>query len=201
MERTAISHLVFDRRLFRRGVPGAGTIYLLRKSPFGYFVGVTVLIGGALSLLFSHANARGTHSLLYPGSGTAGTVAFVIALIGGIAIIAATAWRRPLRLTSRWACWRSGSVAAAYLVFTATLPSPRWALDPTTHVPVGSAFPGYVRVLTGPFSIAGALCLVFGAIYSAYVYMPKHKVLRAKVKTPVLAQWGNSVKPRRPYSA
>jgi len=163
MERTAISHLVFDRRLFRRGVPGAGTIYLLRKSPFGYFVGVTVLIGGALSLLFSHANARGTHSLLYPGSGTAGTV--------------------------------------AYLVFTATLPSPRWALDPTTHVPVGSAFPGYVRVLTGPFSIAGALCLVFGAIYSAYVYMPKHKVLRAKVKTPVLAQWGNSVKPRRPYSA
>jgi hypothetical protein len=30
--------------------------------------------------------------------------------------------------------------------------------------------------------------LVFGAIYSAYVYMPKRKVLRAKVRIPVLAQ-------------
>jgi hypothetical protein len=74
------------------------------------------------------------------------------------------------------------------MVLGAALPAPGWALDPNTHVPVGSAFPGYVRVLTGPFNIAGALCLVFGAVYSAYVYMPKRKVLRAKVKVPVLAQ-------------
>jgi hypothetical protein len=43
-------------------------------------------------------------------------------------------------------------------------------------------------VLTPAFNVAGALCLVFGAIFSAYVYMPKRKVLRAKVKTPVFAQ-------------
>jgi hypothetical protein len=54
-------------------------------------------------------------------------------------------------------------------------------VDPTTHVPVGSGFPGYLRVLTGPFNIAGALCLVFGAIYSAYVYMPKRRVLPARL--------------------
>jgi hypothetical protein len=167
---------------------GAGTIYLLRKSRFGYFAGVTVLIGGVLSLLFSHANARGTHTPLYPGSGTAGLAAFVIALVGGIAIIAATAWRRPLAAHIAMGVLVIGSVAAAYLVFTASLPALGFALDPRTHVPVGSAFPGYVRVLTGPFNIAGALCLVFGAIYSAYIYMPKHKVLRANVKTPVLAQ-------------
>jgi hypothetical protein len=167
---------------------GAGSIYLLRKTGFGYFAGVTVLIGGTASLVFSHVDARGTPAPLYPGSGTAGTVAFVIALLGGIAIIAATAWRRPLAAHIAMGVLTIGSVAAAYLVFTAALPAPGWALDPTTHVPVGSSFPGYVRVLTGPFNIAGALCLVFGAIYSAYVYMPKHKVLRAKVKTPVLAQ-------------
>ncbi|TMD07854.1 MAG: hypothetical protein E6J02_06230 [Chloroflexi bacterium] len=40
--------------------------------------------------------------------------------------------------------------------------------------------PGYIRVLTGPFNVAGALSLVFGAIYSAYVYMPKKKVLPAR---------------------
>ena len=72
-----------------------------------------------------------------------------------------------------------GSVAVAYTTLTASLAAPGWAVDPVTHVPVGSAFPGYVRVLTGPVNIAGALCLVFGAIYSAYIYMPKRKVLRA----------------------
>jgi hypothetical protein len=46
---------------------------------------------------------------------------------------------------------------------------------------VGSGFPGYVRVLTGPFNIAGALCLVFGAIYSAYIYMPKQRVVPARL--------------------
>ena len=58
-----------------------------------------------------------------------------------------------------------------------------------TNVPVGSAYPGYLRVLTGPFNIAGALCLVFGAVYSAYVYMPKRKLLRAgAVRAPLLGQ-------------
>src|ERR1700682_2250610 len=47
---------------------GAGSIYLLRKSRFGYFAGVTVLIGGLLSLLFSHATAKSSDMALYPGS-------------------------------------------------------------------------------------------------------------------------------------
>jgi hypothetical protein len=167
---------------------GAGSIYLLSKTRFGYFAGVTVLIGGALSLLFSHVTATGSNVPLYPGSATAGTVAFAIALFGGVAIIAATVVRRRLAAHIAMAVLVIGSVAVAYMTLTAGLAAPGWALDPSTHVPVGSAFPGYVRVLTGPFNIAGALCLIFGAIYSAYVYMPKRKVLRAKVRIPVLAQ-------------
>ncbi len=167
---------------------GAGSIYLLRKTRFGYFAGATVLIGGTLSLLFTHATVRGTNTPLYPGSATAGMVAFIVALVGGVAIIAATALRRPLAAHIAMAVLVVGSIAAVYLTFSAPLAAPGWALDPNTHVPVGSAFPGYVRVLTGPFNIAGALCLVFGAIFSAYVYMPKRKVLRAKVKIPVVAQ-------------
>src|SRR3977135_2311063 len=50
--------------LFVAAYLGAGTIYLLSKTGFGYFVGVTLLIGGALSLA---ATAR------YPGSATART--------------------------------------------------------------------------------------------------------------------------------
>jgi len=153
---------------------GAGTIYLLSRSRFGYFAGATVFIGGLLSFLFSH-------SARYPGAATAGTVTFAIATIGAIAIIAATATRRPLAAHIAMGVLVVGSVAVAGMVLTATLPSPGWAVDPSTHVPVGSAFPGYVRVLTGPFNIAGALCLVFGAIYSAYIYMPKRRAVAARL--------------------
>jgi hypothetical protein len=48
--------------------------------------------------------------------------------------------------------------------------------------------PGEVRVLAAPFNIAGALALVFGALFSAYVFMPKRKVLRGRALPPVVAQ-------------
>jgi hypothetical protein len=153
---------------------GAGTIYLLSKSRFGYFAAAMVFIGGLLSLLFSHSSR-------YPGAATAGTVTFAIALIGAIAIAVATAKRRPLAAHITMGVLVLGSVLVAVMVWTANLASPGWVLDPNTHVPVGSAFPGYVRVLTGPFNIAGALCLVFGAIYSAYVYMPKKRAVPARL--------------------
>jgi hypothetical protein len=158
---------------------GAGTIYLLGKTRFGYFAGVTVIIGGVLSFAFTP---------LYPNSQGAGITAFIIALVGGVGVIAATAWRRGLSAHIAMGVLIVGSVGVAFLTLSAPLAAPGWAVDAQTHVPVGSAFPGYVRVLTGPFNIAGALCLVFGAIYSAYVYMPKKKVMHAKVSTPVLAQ-------------
>src|SRR5258705_396703 len=175
--------------LFVAAYLGAGTIYLLSKTRFGYFVGVTFVIGGALSLA---ATAK------YPGSATVGTVTFVAALLGAIAVIAATAVRRRLAAHIAMGVLLVGAVAGAYLILSAALPAPGWAVDPNTHVPVGSAFPGYVRVLTPAFNVAGALCLVFGAIFSAYVYMPKRKVLRAKIKTPVLAQlYGAAAVPER----
>jgi hypothetical protein len=159
---------------------GAGTVLLLAKTRFGYFVGGTVLFGGFLSLLFSH-------SPRYPGAATAGNVTFAIALVGGIAIIAATASRRALAARIAMGVLVVASIGVAYLVLTAPLQAPGWALDSKTHVPVGAAFPGYVRVLTGPFNIAGALCLIFGGIYSAYVYMPKKRVLPARMAVLAVA--------------
>jgi hypothetical protein len=148
-----------------------GTIYLLSKSRFGYFAGVTVIIGGGLSLLFSK---------VYPGSTTTAMVVFAIALVGGTAIIVATAVRRPLAAHIAAGVLIIGSLLGAYVVLSAPLAAPGWAVDPFTHVPVGSAFPGYVRVITPPDNIAGALILVFGALYSAYVYMPKRRILPAR---------------------
>nr|MDQ6918783.1 hypothetical protein [Candidatus Dormibacteraeota bacterium] len=143
---------------------GMGTVYLLGRTAFGYFAAVTVLLGGLLSLLFSIA---------YPGSRTVAVTALVVAGLGAIAIAAATSLRREWAPHIALGVLALGSAAVAYLVLTAPLASPGWALDPRTHVPVATAFPGYARVLSPPFNIAGALSLVFGAIFSAYIYMPK----------------------------
>jgi hypothetical protein len=159
---------------------GLGTIYLLSKSRFGYFAGVTVALGGVVSLLFARS---------YPGSFGVGLTAFLVAVAGAVAVIAATAIRPDWAAHLALLVLAIGSLAAAWLVIGARLAGPGYALDPATQVPVGAAFPGYIRVLTGPFNISGALCLVFGAGFSAYVYMPKRKLLAAgAVRTPVLAQ-------------
>src|SRR5437899_102959 len=114
---------------------GAGTIYLLSKTRFGYFAGATVFIGGLLSLLFSH-------SARYPGAATAGNITFAIALVGAVAIVVATVTRRQLAAHIAMSVLVVGSLAVGYLVMTAPLHAPGWAVDPNTHVPVGSGFPG-----------------------------------------------------------
>lgn len=168
---------------------GMGTIYLLAKTSFGYFAAVTIFLGGLLSWVFSIAPDPKTHQLLYPGAAPVGFAALVVATVGAILIVAATSIRREWAAHIAMGVLVVGSLAAAYLVVSAPLAAPGYALAADTHVPIGAAFPGYARVLTGPFNIAGALCLVFGAAFSAYVYMPKRKVLAASaVRVPVLAQ-------------
>jgi hypothetical protein len=71
-----------------------------------------------------------------------------------------------------------GSILSFALVFTAPLAAPGYALNPSTHIPVGTLFPGSIRLLTPFFNITGAFALTFGALYSAYVFMPKRRLIR-----------------------
>jgi hypothetical protein len=148
---------------------GAGTVYLLAKTRFGYAAAVTVFLGGLLTLALSKA---------YPGSATTALVGFALATLAAIGIWVATAVRRQISGHVFMAFLVLASVVVAVMVLTAPLAAPGYATDPRTHVPVAGAMPGYVRVVTGPFNIGGALCLVLGAIFSAYVYMPKVKVVK-----------------------
>jgi small-conductance mechanosensitive channel len=141
-------------------------VYLLNRTRFGYFVGVSIALGGLFSALATPK---------YPGSSAAGAIAMVIALAAALAIGAATAWRRELQAHVTMAILAAGTVAVAALVVTAHLSGA--FLDPTTHAPVAAAFPGYLRVSSVPFNAGGGLALVFGALYSAYIYMPKRRVL------------------------
>jgi hypothetical protein len=157
---------------------GAGTVVLLARTRFGYFLAASFVFGA----LYAFA-IRGR----YPED----TVAFAVVLITCIATaiaIAVATWRArslvaPIALTVLGV----GSLIAAALVMGATLDAP-YALDATTGVPVGSAIPGNIRILAGPFNIIGAFALVVGAIFSAYVFMPKQRVLGRRALPPIVAQ-------------
>jgi hypothetical protein len=163
---------------------GLGTIYLLGKTRFGYFAAFAIFTGGLFAWLFQLAQIKAGN----PASWTVVWLVIGVATVGALAVAVATAVRRRWAPHIAAALLVAASVVEAVLVMTAHIAAPGYALDPTTRAPVGTLIPAYLRVQTGPFNIAGAFCLVFGAIYSFYVYMPKHKVLRGRVRVPVLAQ-------------
>ena len=155
---------------------GAGTLYLLHRTRFGYFVAVSIALGGLFSLA---ATAK------YPGSATGGYVALGAALLAAVSVATATAFRRDLQAHVAMAFLVVGTVVVAALVITARLSGS--FVDPATHVPVGAAFPGYLRVSSVPFNAGGGLALVFGALYSAYIYMPKKRALAARLGVLAIA--------------
>jgi hypothetical protein len=149
---------------------GAGTLYLLKKTRFGYFVAASIALGGMFSLA---ATAK------YPGSSAGGYAALAVALVAAAAIATATALRRELQAHVAMAFLVAGTLVVAGLVLTAHLTG--GYVDTSTHVPVAAAFPGFLRVSSVPFNAGGGLALVFGALYSAYIYMPKKRVVAARL--------------------
>jgi hypothetical protein len=158
---------------------GMGTIYLLGRTRFGYFVAAVILLGGLFGL-----SIRGR----YPDAGALATSVIVFAVVAALAV-ALTTWRkREWSAHVAMAVLALSSLAVASLVLTTPLDAPGWAVDPVTRVPIGEKIPGEIRVLAAPFNIAGAFALVVGALFSAYVFMPKRKVLRGRALPPVIAQ-------------
>jgi hypothetical protein len=168
---------------------GLGTVFLLNRTRFGYFVAFSVFAGGLFSILAAAARAKEGVPV------SAGAVPIVIAFstAGALALVIAT--RLDRRLVAPLAAGILGVASAivVVLVLSAPVAAPGYALDPTTGVPVATAFPGDLRILTPPFNIAGALALVFGALYSAYIFMPKRRVLRIEGGPPVIGAVGRAV--------
>jgi hypothetical protein len=150
---------------------GLGTAFLLGRTRFGYTYATLLLLSGLVALMIRN-------SPVYAGAGPLPYLYLVGAVILAVAIYAASyfasdAWPR--------------FAAAAIIVVTVLavvltlamppLPAPGFALSPSTGQPVGDAMPGYLRLLTPVMNIPGALSLLLGAVFSAYVFMPKRRVL------------------------
>jgi hypothetical protein len=149
---------------------GLGTAFLLGRTRFGYTFAVCLFLAGLFTFL-TQAKEQ------YPGSGVAPILYLVAALILAIAIGIETYFQN-----ERWPYMAAlavvgASVLSLVLMLTATLPAPGFALDPTTHVPVGDLFPGTLRLLTPFLNITGSFALILGAVFSTYVFMPKKRVL------------------------
>ncbi len=167
---------------------GLGTVFLLNRTRFGYVVAFSIFAGGLFSILSGLARANEGD----PASG--GTILAVVAFAGAAAVAVAlvTRFRRAWMAPLAGAILVVASALATVLVLSAPVDAPGYHID-ATGVPTGEAFPSDLRVLTPPFNIAGAFALVFGAVYSAYIFMPKVRVMRVAGGPPVLGAIGRAM--------
>ena len=154
---------------------GLGTVYLLGRTRFGYAFAFSLFLAGLFTFL-TQAKYE------YPQSGIAPVLYFLVAMLLAAGVVVLS-----LRRSARWPALAAvaivgGSAVSAVMVATVTLPAPGWVVDPVTHIPTGDLFPGYIRLLTPFFNITGAFALSLGAIYSAYVFMPKRRLVRYELR-------------------
>jgi hypothetical protein len=154
---------------------GLGTVYLLGRTRFGYAFAFSLFLAGLFTFL-----TQAKYD--YPQSGIAPVLYFLVAMLLAAGVVVLS-----LRRSARWPALAAvaivgGSVLSAVMVATVTLPAPGWVVDPVTHIPTGDLFPGYIRLLTPFFNITGAFALSLGAIYSAYVFMPKRRLVRYELR-------------------
>src|SRR5829696_7415590 len=148
---------------------GLGTAFLLGKTRFGYAYAFLVALGGVFTLLSQSRNH-------YPGVGSLPVLYLIFALVLAIAIGVETYFQN-----TRWPRIAALGVLAITIVGTvlvvpAPVPAGPLALD-VHGVPVLDPLPGGVRLLTPLMNVPGGLALIIGALFSAYVFMPKRRVL------------------------
>lgn len=149
---------------------GLGTAFLLGRTRFGYAFALGLFLAGVFTLLTQRRYD-------YPGAGSAPVLYLIAAAILALAIAVETYFQN-----ERWPRLAALAVGGATvlsigLMLTTQLPPPGYAVDPVTGVVVPDLFPGTLRLLTPFLNITGGFSLAFGAIFSAYVFMPKKRVL------------------------
>ncbi len=149
---------------------GLGTAFLLGKTRFGYAFAASLFLAGLFTFLVRNRPD-------YANAGTAPLIYLIAALIIALAIGVETYFQ-----DERWPRLAALAVVGAtilsvVLMAVTTLPPPGYALDPATGLPIATIIPGYLRLLTPFLNVTGAFSLLLGAIFSAYVFMPKKRVL------------------------
>ncbi|MEO5940252.1 MAG: hypothetical protein ABIZ72_04830, partial [Candidatus Limnocylindrales bacterium] len=156
--------------IWTAGWLGLGTAFLLGRTRFGYTFALCLVLAGIFTLL----TERKFH---YAGSGTAPILYLIGAIVLALAVAIETYFQN-----DRWPMLAAGAVVGAtalalVLMLTTPLAAPGYALDSATGAPTGELLPGTIRLLTPFLNITGGFALILGALFSAYVFMPKRRVL------------------------
>ncbi|HLA17624.1 MAG TPA: hypothetical protein VJZ72_12080 [Candidatus Limnocylindrales bacterium] len=156
--------------LWTAGWLGLGTAFLLARTRFGYTFAMCLALAGLFTLL---AQRR----FQYEGAGAAPVLYLIAAIVIAVAVAVETYfsnehWPRIAAIGVGGA-----TVLSIVLMTQVELAAPGYALDPETGMPVGDLFPGAIRLLAPFMNITGGLALAFGALFSAYMFMPKRRVL------------------------
>src|SRR5215212_11476819 len=148
---------------------GLGTILLLARTRFGYAIALSLFLAGVFTILTQRRYN-------YPDAGSAPILYLIGAGLLALAVAVETYFQN-----ERWPAFvaigiGAASILALVLTFTVPLAAP-YRLDPATGQPIADLFPGSLRLLTPFLNITGGFALAFGALFSAYVFMPKRRVL------------------------
>lgn len=147
---------------------GLGTAFLLGRTRFGYAYALGVAFGGLLTIA-----SQAAHD--YPDVGPIPVIILIASLVVALVIAVATYFE-----DDRWPLIAGAGVVVvtivgAALVATVSFPD-TIALD-SHGVPILDPLPGSLRLLTPVMNVSGGLSLILGALFSAYVFMPKKRVL------------------------
>jgi hypothetical protein len=148
---------------------GLGTVLLLAKTRFGYAIALSIFLAGVFTLLTQRR-------FNYEGAGSTPILYFIGAGLLALAVAVETYFQN-----ERWPAFvaigiGAASLLALFLTVTVPLAAP-YKLDPATGQPVADLFPGSLRLLTPFLNITGGFALAFGALFSAWIFMPKRRVL------------------------
>ncbi len=148
---------------------GLGTILLLAKTRFGYAIALSLFLAGVFTILTQRR-------FNYPDAGSTPILYFIGAGLLALAVAVETYFQN-----ERWPAFvavgiGAASILAVVLTFTVPLAEP-YRIDPATGQPIADLFPGSLRLLTPFLNITGGFALAFGALFSAWIFMPKQRVL------------------------
>jgi hypothetical protein len=151
---------------------GLGNAFLLGRTRFGFAFALCLFFAGLFTFLTARRNPE-----IYSDASTTAMLYFLIAFVLALAVSIETYfqnWRWPYMALLAVG---GATTLSVLLMLMAQLPAPGYALDPATGVPTAEILPPELRLLTPFMNITGAFALILGALFSAYVFMPKKRVL------------------------
>jgi hypothetical protein len=149
---------------------GLGSAFLLARTRFGYAVAACLFLAG----LFTFLAARRPE---YAGAGELPILYFVAAGILAAAVAIETYFQNERWPTLAAVAVVGATLASLGLMLMIELPAPGYAVDLRTGVPTAEVIPPALRLFTPFMNITGGFALILGALFSAYVFMPKRRVL------------------------